>query len=69
MGHTHKWQYDEIKLVDLFESRGFVEVARMPFHSSRIPDVAAVERSNFLIVEGVKPGGRERSQIPSATCD
>lgn len=55
MGHFHKWQYDEVQLVELFESQGFVDVARMPFHHSRIPDVAAVERSDFLIVEGVKP--------------
>jgi predicted SAM-dependent methyltransferase len=57
MGHTHKWQYDEVQLVELFESQGFADVARMPYHQSRIPDVAAVERSDFLIVEGVKPCG------------
>lgn len=56
MGHYHKWQYDEIQLIDLFEGCGFADVARMSFHTSRIPDVAAVERSDFLIVEGVKPG-------------
>jgi predicted SAM-dependent methyltransferase len=55
MGHTHKWQFDEIQLVELFESLGFEAVARMPFHTSRIPDVQSVERSDFLIVEGVKP--------------
>jgi predicted SAM-dependent methyltransferase len=58
MGHTHKWQYDECQLVELFESERFVEVERMQFHASRIPDIAALERSDFLIVEGVKPGAR-----------
>lgn len=57
MGHRHKWQFDEIQLVDLFESTGFVAVERMPFHRSRIPGIEAVERSDFLIVEGVKPQG------------
>lgn len=55
MGHTHKWQFDEVQLIELFESQGFISVARMPFHQSRIPDVTLVERSNFLIVEGMKP--------------
>lgn len=55
MGHTHKWQYDEVQLVELFESRGFVEVHRARFHESRIPDISQVERSDFLIVEGIKP--------------
>ena len=54
-GHFHKWQYDEIQLVDLFERCGFQDVARKPFGVSRIPDIGALERSDFLIVEGVKP--------------
>jgi predicted SAM-dependent methyltransferase len=54
MGHTHKWQFDEIQLIELFESVGFSEVTRGAFHQSRIPDVSAVERSDFLLVEGVK---------------
>ncbi len=54
-GHFHKWQYDEIQLVDLFERCGFQGVTRRPFGVSRIPDIGALERSNFLIVEGVKP--------------
>ncbi len=54
MGHTHKWNFDEIQLIELFESHGFSEVKRMPFHESRIPNVSDVERSGFLIVEGVK---------------
>jgi hypothetical protein len=29
-------------------------VERMPFHVSRIPDISSVERSDFLILEGVK---------------
>jgi predicted SAM-dependent methyltransferase len=55
MGHKHKWLFDEIQLVELFESQGFVDVGRMPFRQSRIPDVALVEESDLLIVEGVKP--------------
>jgi SAM-dependent methyltransferase len=55
MGHKHKWQFDEVQMVDLFESQGFSEVERRPFHDSRIGDVAAVEVANQLIVEGVKP--------------
>jgi predicted SAM-dependent methyltransferase len=55
MGHTHKWQFDEVQFIELFESAGFVSVERMPFHKSRIPGIEAVERSDFLIVEGVKP--------------
>jgi predicted SAM-dependent methyltransferase len=59
MGHTHKWQFDEVQLVELFERTGFEQVARMPLHQSRIPDVEQVERSNVCIVEGVKPGRRD----------
>lgn len=55
LGHTHKWQYDEVQLVELLEDCGFVNVERMKFHCSRIPDVSQVERSDFLIVEGAKP--------------
>ncbi len=54
-GHFHKWQYDEVQLVDLFTRAGFEEVGRERFHDSRIPGIAALERSDFLIVEGVKP--------------
>jgi predicted SAM-dependent methyltransferase len=54
VGHKHKWQFDEIQMTDLFEKTGFVEVSRMPFHQSRIPDVAKVERSDYCIVEGCK---------------
>lgn len=55
MGHAHKWQFDEVQLIQLFEEVGLTEVARMPLHRSRIPDVDRVEQSDFLIVEGVKP--------------
>lgn len=55
MGHFHKWLFDEVQLVDLFERAGFVDVQRRKFHDSRIPDVAAVEVCPDLIVEGVKP--------------
>jgi predicted SAM-dependent methyltransferase len=56
MGHTHKWQFDEVQLIALFESVGFASVERMGFHQSRAPGIEMVERSDFLIVEGVKPG-------------
>ncbi|MBU6175053.1 MAG: hypothetical protein KGQ60_14680, partial [Planctomycetes bacterium] len=55
MGHFHKWQFDEIQLVKLFERTGFELAGRMEFHKSRISDIEVVERSNFLIVEGIKP--------------
>ena len=55
LGHTHKWQFDEVQLVELFEECGFVSVERMARYDSQIPDVALVEQSDFLIVEGVKP--------------
>lgn len=55
MGHTHKWQFDEVQLVELFEAEGFTEVSRMPYLESRIPDIESVENCDFLIVEGVKP--------------
>jgi predicted SAM-dependent methyltransferase len=54
MGHFHKWQYDEIQLVSLIKKVGFRFVERKKFHESRIPNIEAVENSNFLIVEAVK---------------
>jgi predicted SAM-dependent methyltransferase len=54
IGHTHKWQFDEIQLVELLERSGFSSVRRQVFRQSRIPDVDRVESSDFLIVEGVK---------------
>lgn len=53
-GHFHKWQYDEVQLVDLFTHCGFENVSRQTFGVSRIPDIGVLERSKFLIVEGVK---------------
>lgn len=53
-GHYHKWQYDEIQLVSLLRKAGFTLVERKKFRESRIPDIAAVERSDFLIVEAAK---------------
>lgn len=53
-GHFHKWQYDEVQLIDLFERCGFREVERKPFGESRIVGISEIERSNFLIVEGVR---------------
>lgn len=54
MGHFHKWQYDEVQLIDLFESCGFSDVERMAYRHSRIDAIDAIERWDFLIVEGVK---------------
>ncbi len=54
MGHTHKWQYDEVQLIEMFELSGFSQVERMHFHQSRIPAINIIERSDFLIVEGIK---------------
>ncbi len=55
IGHKHKWQFDAIQLIVMFEEVGFVRVERMAFHQSRIDHVDHVERSDFLIVEGEKP--------------
>jgi predicted SAM-dependent methyltransferase len=55
LGHFHKWQFDEVQLLQLFGDAGLIEVSRMRFHESRIPGVERVERADFLIVEGVKP--------------
>jgi predicted SAM-dependent methyltransferase len=55
LGHKHKWMYDEIQLVALFEAAGFRDVERMPFRVSRIPGIEDVQRSNMLTVEGVRP--------------
>ena len=57
MGHTHKWNFDEVQLREMFENSGFSSVERMQFRTSRIPDVERVERSDFLIIEGVKQSG------------
>src|SRR5690606_17307485 len=57
MGHSHKWQFDEVQLVDMLAQAGFRPVERMKFHESRIPDVESVERSDFLI------GGRRKTGL------
>lgn len=57
MGHTHKWNFDEVQLIEMFEVNGFTSVERMQFQKSRIPDVHCVEHSDFLIVEGIKNTG------------
>jgi predicted SAM-dependent methyltransferase len=54
IGHTHKWVYDELQLIEMLEVNGFTNVERMKFHISRIPDINSVERSDFLIIEGTK---------------
>jgi predicted SAM-dependent methyltransferase len=55
MGHFHKWAYDQISLILEFKRAGFVGVGRRKFWDSDIPGIEAVERSEFLIVEGRKP--------------
>lgn len=55
-GHFHKWQYDEVQLSTLLTDTGFIDVSRCRFRDSRIPGIEDVERSDFLTVEGVKPG-------------
>jgi predicted SAM-dependent methyltransferase len=55
IGHKHKWDFDEVQLIKLFEDNGFRSVERRNFRDSRIPDVDRVENYCFLIVEGVKP--------------
>ena len=55
MGHYHKWMFDEITLIRIFEDAGFVETERCRKHDSRIPDIASVESREDLIVEGIKP--------------
>jgi len=57
MMHKHKWQFDEVQLVELFQEAGFCQVRRMSHHHSRVPDIAEVEHSDSgkLIVEGSKP--------------
>ncbi len=54
MGHKHKWQFDEVQLIEMFECNNFANVERMTYHQSRIPDIDKLERSDFLIVEGTK---------------
>lgn len=67
MGHTHKWQFDEVQLIELFEAQGFVAVERMPFLQGRIPQLEHIEQSDFLIVEGVKPhAATHHSRSPQA---
>lgn len=53
-GHFHKWQYDEVQLVEHFRQCGFDTVERKKFRDSRIAGIADVERSDFLIVEAVR---------------
>ena len=55
MGHYHKWMYDEISLILLFESVGFQKVERMAFLQSAVPDIGEVEVRDDLIVEGIRP--------------
>lgn len=57
MGHTHKWQFDDIQLIDVFRRAGFEDVARRAPRDSRITPIADVEirGESFLMVEGVKP--------------
>jgi hypothetical protein len=47
LGHSHKWQFDEVQLVEMFERAGLTDVERRAFHASRISDIGSVERSDF----------------------
>jgi predicted SAM-dependent methyltransferase len=53
-GHFHKWMYDDLSLIALFEKVGFREVDRMTFRQSRIEDIERVEARDDLIVEGIR---------------
>ena len=64
-GHYHKWMYDEISLIRTFEQIGFVAVERRQFLDSAIPDVAAVETRDDLIVEGTKPPAPAQESLPA----
>lgn len=55
MGHFHKWAYDQVSLTLEFRRAGFIDLSRRKFLNSNIPGIEAVERSDFLIVEGRKP--------------
>lgn len=64
--HTHKWMYDTDSLVFSLQQAGFGEVTEMPFHISRIEDIAKVEQAGRVLngtgicVEGVKVPKTER---------
>jgi predicted SAM-dependent methyltransferase len=59
--HEHKWMYDCNSLKALLESAGFVEVAEMPMHTSRITGIeeieqpSRVENGEGICMEGIKP--------------
>lgn len=55
MGHYHKYAYDEVTLVLQMENVGFIKVKRRELHDSDIPNIEAVERKAYLVVEGLKP--------------
>ena len=55
MGHYHKWMYDEISLVLMFEKVKFINVERKGYHESGIPEIDLIEVRGDLQVEGVKP--------------
>jgi SAM-dependent methyltransferase len=38
LGEVHRWMYDELSLGDLMREVGFVDVARMQYDTSRIPE-------------------------------
>jgi len=63
MGHFHKWMYDEVSLICLLERHGYRQVERMAFLQSRLPDVAAVEVRDDLIVERIKIGPEQPRHV------
>lgn len=54
-GHFHKWMYDEVTLLLLLESIGFVEAQRRKVHDSRLPGIEQVESRELLVAEALKP--------------
>lgn len=57
MGHYHKWGYDQVQMELLLRRCGLVNVTRRAPLDSGIEGIEQVEtrKSDFLIVEGVKP--------------
>lgn len=53
--HSYKWMYDGASLTSRLKEAGFVDVAVLPRHQSRIADIMAIEKNNGLCVEGTKP--------------
>lgn len=54
--HPHQWLYDEASLTRLFQDAGFIDVRRLKFRESDIPDIDEIEdREQSLFIEGRRP--------------